>query len=43
MLESESSTLELTGLGLNHTGEYECWANNTHGVDLKVVDLVVTG
>jgi hypothetical protein len=41
-VQSETSTLELTALGANHTGEYECWANNTHGADVKVVDLVIT-
>ena len=41
-LPSVTSTLELTSLEANDSGEYECWANNTHGLDVKVVDLVVT-
>lgn len=42
VLKSESNILEITSSNHNQSGEYECWANNTHGVDLMMVEVVIS-
>lgn len=29
-------------LTVNESGTYECWANNSHGADIKPVDVSIT-
>ena len=42
VVESGSNILQIPSVSRNQSGEYECWANNTHGVDLKVVKVAIS-